>query len=73
MSSSYHTPKLLYEGVSIEGLPFKVFESQFTGTTLISFDFESLRKYQEAQIRARLTKYRNPTRIGAYHKVKRIK
>ncbi len=62
------SPHLLYEGISDEGLPFRVYQDRMTGTRLIAFDFEALRKNEEALQRARVRTWREPRRKTAYHK-----
>jgi len=73
MSSSYHTPRLLHTGVTRDGLPFRVCESQLTGNMLMAYDFELMRKMHELKATQRLRSHKEPTKIGAYHKLRVIK
>ncbi len=68
MSSMYHTPKLIHQGVNCDGIPFRVYESQLTGKMLIAFDFELLRKNAEAVQRSRLRNWTAPVFKSGYHK-----
>jgi len=64
------SPHLLYEGISEEGLPFRVYQDRMTGTRLIAYDFEYLRKNEEALQRARVKSWKQPIHRYGYHKAR---
>lgn len=64
----YHTPRLIHQGVNRDGVPFRVYQSQLSGKMLIAFDFELLRKNEEAIQRSRLRTWQEPRHKTAYHK-----
>ncbi len=66
--SCYHTPRLVRSGITREGIPFRVYESQLTGKMLIAYDFELLRRYEEDHTRVHLRCYREPIHKHGWHK-----
>jgi len=64
------SPTLLYAGISDEGLPFRVYQDRLTGTRLIAFDFEALRRYEEELQKAKILSWRPPVKKNGYHKAK---
>ncbi len=64
------SPHLLYSGVSVDGLPFRVYQDRLTGTTLIAFDFETLRRNEENLQRSRLRTWNAPVIKNGYHKAR---
>lgn len=68
MSSMYHTPKLIHQGINRDGLPFRVYESQLTGKMLVAYDFELLRKLHEHRANESLRTWNAPVFKNGYHK-----
>ena len=61
-------PRLIQSGTTRDGIPYRVYLDDLTGTMLGAMDFEAMRRAQEERDRSRFSSWQEPTKRGGFHK-----